>query len=106
MKRLIGKNFLIVDKHVLWDEIIREIPKFWNHLVVLQDEEILFGQTQNAINKLGNELGDKPHITDSLIKFLNSRSRSDLKTMGINDRTEIIMEDSKVYTKMTLGQQA
>ena len=67
--------------------------------MVLQDEEILAGQTQHAIIKLCNELGDKPQIDDSVIKFINSRSRSDLKVMGINDRTEIIMEVSKVHTR-------
>ena len=97
-------NFLIVAKHVLRHEIIAKISRFWNHLVVLQDEEILVGQTQHVINKLCNELGDKPQIVYSVIKFPNSRSKSDLKEMGINDGIEIIMESSKVQTKRTMGQ--
>lgn len=104
MKNLTGKNCLVEDKHILWDEIVTKISKFWNHLVVLQDEQILACHTEHDINKPCNELSDKPLIVDSVITFLNSRSKNDLKEMNINDGIEIIMEASKLHTNMNFIQ--
>ena len=51
-------------------------------------------------------MGDKPLVVDNVIKLLNSRSWDDLKTIGINDRTTLIMDATRVLTKKQLVQNA
>ena len=81
------------------------ISKSWSHFEVLQDQESLALQTQTKTNQIWNELGDKLQIVDNVIKFLNTRSMDDLKTLGIKDETSIIMDTNKVHTKRDLEQQ-
>jgi hypothetical protein len=88
-RKLIGKRYLIGAKHILWDQMIAKVSQVGKHFTVLQDEESLACQVQQSIDKIWTELGDKPLVVDNLIKFLNTISWDELKTLGVNDITFI-----------------
>ena len=73
---------------------------------MLQDEEYLACQVQHSINKIWTELGDKPLVVDNLMKLLNVISMDDLKKLGVNERTALIMDATRVLTKKQLVQNA
>jgi flagellar biosynthesis chaperone FliJ len=58
--KLTGKPYLIGARHILWDHIISEIIKSWNYFTLVVDESSLASQTQHNINKILEELSDKP----------------------------------------------
>jgi len=51
-------------------------------------------------------LGDKALVVDNLIKLLNTRYWDELKTLGVNDKTALIMDATRVLTKKQLVQNA
>ena len=51
-------------------------------------------------------MNDKPQFVNNVIKFINSKSWNELKSLGVPNHTSIIMEDSKVLVKKNLVQQA
>lgn len=55
-----------------------------------------------AIVKTKGDLGDQPEEANQLIKFLNNKNRYQLDDLGIDDRTETIIEIKKVLTKGNL----
>jgi hypothetical protein len=55
-----------------------------------------------AIQKVKEELGDKPEDANRLIHFLNSKNRYELHELGIEDRTEAILEIKRFFPKETL----
>jgi hypothetical protein len=69
-------------------------------------KNILACQVQQSIDKIWTELGDKPLVVDNLIKFLNTISWDELKTLGVNERTTLIMDATRVLTKKQLVQNA
>ena len=60
--------------------------------------------TQEEIQRTKAELGKIPEKANMLIHFLNTRSKEQLEELGINDRTETILEIKRVLTKKTLMQ--
>lgn len=73
----------------------------------LTDDEYKFAcNTKHNINLIVEKLDDKPQIVNNVIKFLNSNSWNELKSLGVPDHTSIIMEASKVSTKKKLVQQS
>jgi hypothetical protein len=51
-------------------------------------------------------LGDKLLVVDNIIKFLNTRYWDDLKTLGVNDRTTLIMDSTRLLRKKQLVHKA
>jgi len=105
-KRTVDVKHVIGAKHIIWDQIIKEIFSKWDNFVVLRDEEDLAFKVQRHIEEASNELGDKPIMVDRVIAYLNSRTWKDLHTLGVRDRTTTILEASKVHTKRNLIQKA
>lgn len=68
----------------------------------------MFKQTQlvnvaiEAIQKVREELGDKPEDENWLIHLLNSKNRYELYELGIEDRPEAILDIKKVLSKRNL----
>jgi len=57
-------------------------------------------QAQQRIDKIWNELGDKPLAFDNLIKFLNAISWDELKKIRVKyDITALIIDATKVLIK-------
>jgi len=55
-----------------------------------------------AIQKVREELGDNPEDANRLIHLLNSKNRYELHELGIEDRTEAIIEIKNILSKRNL----
>ena len=62
--------------------------------------------TKQNTNLILEKLNDKPQIVNNVIKCINSKYWNELKSLGVHDCSSIIMEASKVLTKINLVQQA
>jgi len=54
------------------------------------------------IQRTKEKLGRKPEEATRFINFLNSKNKYQLEKLGIEDRTETILEVKKVLTKRSL----
>ena len=93
-------------RNLIWYKISREIGRFWKHFVIIDDEYKLACDTQENIEFILERLNGKAQIVNNVIKFLNSNSWNELKSLGVPDHTSIIMEASKVLVKNNLVHQA
>jgi hypothetical protein len=59
-----------------------------------------------TIQKSFHELGTRPQVATQIIKFLNSTSIETLARKGVTDRTAMVMETERIFTKRNLIQQA
>ena len=70
--------------------------------------QVIFEQTElikiatEAIQKVKEDLGDKPKDSNRLIHFLNNKNRYELQELNTEDRTETILEVKKVLSKRNL----
>jgi hypothetical protein len=104
--KLSGKPYLVGAKHLIWDEIINEVARLWDYFKIIDDEMLLVDEADEVIHKSFHELGTRPQVATQIIKFLNSNSRDTLLKKGINDRTTMVMETERIFTKRNLIQQA
>ena len=93
------KYFLTEGKHVIWDSLFREIKKFKEHFVQVEDQRQLTTSCLANLQVLYENLGDKPLQAQSAINFLNSRTKTQLEFEGIQDRTDLIAQDKKYIIK-------
>ena len=54
-----GKSYLIRSRHVLWD-IIVDINKIWNYIVIMDEENSLEKRVEKDIEVVFQKLGNKP----------------------------------------------
>jgi hypothetical protein len=66
----------------------------------------LTNEADQTIKKAFQELGTKPQVAMSIIKFLNSNCRELLKSKCVKDKTIMVMEIENFFTKRNLIQQA
>lgn len=59
-------------------------------------------EASEAIQKVKEDLGEKPDEAFKIIKFLNSKNKYELEKLGIVDRTKTILEVKKVISKINL----
>jgi hypothetical protein len=104
--KLSGKPYLVGAKHLIWDEIISEVARLWDYFKIIDDEMLLVDEADEVIHKSFHELGTRPQVATQIIKFLNSNSRETLLKKGVNDRTTMVMETERIFTKRNLIQQA
>jgi hypothetical protein len=69
ISKLAGKTHLAGARHVIWDKKKKFILQAWKHFIKIRYEEALAVQVQQRINQLWVELGEKPQVADSAIKF-------------------------------------
>ena len=62
--------------------------------------------TQENINFILEQLNNKPQIVKNVIKFINSISWNELKSLGVLNQRSIIIEVSKVLVKKNLVQKS
>ena len=89
-------------KQQLWSNIIESVNDIWPSIQVIYEQKDLVKSTRESIQKIKEELGKKPEEALEIIKFLNSKNRQELEEIGINDRTETILEVRKVISKKNL----
>ena len=89
-------------KEMLWANIIDSVNDIWPSIQVIFEKTELIKIAMEAIQKVKEELGDKPEDANRLIHFLNSKNRYELHEINIEDRTEIILDIRKVLSKTNL----
>jgi chromosome segregation ATPase len=81
--KVIGKSTLKETKHVIWDSISTLISDNWSHFSLIGDELELLTSTKKDITKTTNELENKPDLANDIIKFLNNRTKEQLKDLNL-----------------------
>lgn len=87
---------------MLWANIIDFVNDVWPLIQVIFKQTDLVKVAIKAIDKVREEMGDKPEETNQLIKILNSKNMYHLDEMGIEDRIGTIIEINKILTKRNL----
>jgi hypothetical protein len=104
--RVIRRPSMKVDKHIIWDDIANTILKNWFYFTLVQDEIDLITVVVKDIKGIKNELENKLDLTTNIIKFLNNRTKEELKDLQVSDKTSIVMDVKRVTTKRILLQNA
>jgi len=89
-------------KEMLWANIIDSVNDIWPSIQLIFEQIELVKIVTKAIQKVREELGDKPEDANRLIHFLNNKNRYELHELNIEDRTEAILEIRKVLSKRNL----
>ena len=63
---------------------------------------MLIEKSNQAISTINTELADMPTTVNKILKFLNSKSKYEFDDLGVDDKTETILEVKKVLTKKNL----
>jgi len=100
--KLVGKPYLIGARNLIWDQIITKVTKMWDCFKLIGEEKLLTNEAEKAVQQAFQELGDKPKIATKIIKYLNFKSKEELKKKWIKDITSMVMEKKKVFTKQSL----
>ena len=59
-------------------------------------------RSRHTIDRIKGELGEMPTEANEIIGFLNSKTKEELESLNIEDRTETILEVKRVMTKKGL----
>jgi len=77
-------------KQIIWDRLAKEIKKVRDYLVELEDEKELVTTCLANVSTIQEILGDKPLQALNSINYPNTRTKTQLIFIGIEDRSEII----------------
>ena len=89
-------------KEMLWPNIIDSVNDIWPSIQVIFEQTELVKIATESIQKVKEELGDKPEDANRLIHFLNSKNKYELHELNIKDRIETILAIRKVLSKRNL----
>jgi len=89
-------------KEMLWANIIDSVNDIWPSIQVIFEKTVLIKIAMEAIQKVKEELEDKPEDANRLIHFLTNKNRYELQELDIEDKTETILEIRKVFSKRNL----
>ena len=86
-------------KEMLCANIIDFVNDIWPSIQVIFEQTELVSVDTEAIQKVGEELGDEPKDANQLIHLINNKNRYELHELGIEDRIEAILEIKRVLSK-------
>jgi hypothetical protein len=86
-------------------DITKSMNEIWPMIQIMFEKNELVKRSQQAIEKIREELGEMPIEATEIIKFLNSKTREELEELKIEDRTETILEVKRVLMKRGLMRQ-
>ena len=92
-------------KFLLWDNIMKEVKKLKDHLIMLQDERYLLIRCSSNVALVQESMGDKPIQAQKSIDFLNSQSKTQLEFARIQDKADLISQEKKYIVKDTLARE-
>ena len=96
------KNSLTDVKHIIWDHLALELKKFKDYFAWVEDEKELASSCLTRTPIFQEGLGDKPLIALNVIKYLDSKEKSQLSFSGINDKADLIIQARKYIMKDVL----
>jgi hypothetical protein len=101
--RLRGKILLQGDKHIIWDYISIEAAKFRSYLNFVNDKDNIAITTRHRCTILNDTLSKNPsEWAQNAINLLNSVPSTDLQTIGVKDRTALIIWARRIIAKHNL----
>ena len=68
-------------------DINKSMAEIWPLIQIGFEQHELVQKAREAIGKIREKLGDKPTETTELIRFLNSKTKQELKALEIKDKT-------------------
>jgi ABC-type branched-subunit amino acid transport system ATPase component len=83
-------------------DISKSMTEIWPLIQIVIEQHELVQRARQAIDKIREELGERPTEATEIIRFLNSKTKEELEALEIEDRTETILEVNKVLTKKGL----
>jgi FtsZ-binding cell division protein ZapB len=101
--RLKGKTLLQGAKHVIWDAIVIEVAKFRVYLKFINDKDSVATTAQSRCIVVNETLAKKPSDwAQNAIDLLNYVPIVDLQTIGVKDRTTLIIWARRIIVKHNL----
>jgi hypothetical protein len=101
--RLKGKTLLQGAKHVIWDAIAAEAAKFRVYLNFVNDKDIVTITARSRCIVVNEKLVKKPsEWAQNAIDLLNSVPTAELHTIGVKDRTALIIWARRIIAKHNL----
>jgi hypothetical protein len=83
-------------------DINKSMIETWPLIQFLFEQHELVQRPRKTIDKIREELGERPTESTKMITFLNSKTKEELEALEIEDRIETILEIKKVLTKKGL----
>jgi hypothetical protein len=101
--RLKGKGLLQGAKHIIWDSISVEVAKFRVYLNFIDDKDSMAITARRRCIVVSETLAKKPsEWAQNAINLLNSIPTAELHTIGVKDRTTLIIWARRVISKHNL----
>jgi hypothetical protein len=101
--RLKGKTLLQGAKHVIWDAIAVEVAKFRVYLNFIDDKDNTVVTARSKCAVVNEVLAKKPsEWAQNAIDLLNAVPTADLQTIGVKDRTALIISARRIIAKHNL----
>jgi hypothetical protein len=101
--RLRGKGMLQRAKHIIWDSITVEASKFRVYLNFNNDKDIISITARSRLTVVNETLAKKSsEWAQNAINRLNSIPTIDLQTVGVKDKTRLIIWARRVIAKHNL----
>ena len=101
--RLKGKTRLQGDKHVIWDVIAAEAAKFRVYMNFINDKDNVATTARSKCTIVNETLARKlSKWTHNAIDLLNFVPTVDLQTIGVKDKTALIIWSRRIITKHNL----
>jgi hypothetical protein len=87
-----GKGLRQGDKHIIWDSIVVEATKFRSYLNFVSDKDNIAITTTHRCIVVNETLSKNPsEWAQNAINLLNSVPPADLQTIGVKERTALII---------------
>ena len=98
-----GREDLGDVRHMNWDSITEAILTY--SFILKNDEFELITIGGKDVVVVNKELENKYDIAKLVvIKFLNSKTKLELRQLGVKDRTRLVMDENKVHQTMPHGE--
>jgi hypothetical protein len=89
-------------KENIWMDISKSMAEIWPFIQIVFEQHELVQKARQEIEKIREELGERPIEAIELIMFLKSKTKEELEALEIEYRIEAILEVNKVLTKKGL----
>jgi hypothetical protein len=98
--RLKGKALLQGDKHIIWDVVAVEAAKFWVYMNLINDRDNIAFTARSRCTVVNETLAKNPsEWAHNTIDLINSMPTTDVHTIGVKDRTPLIIWARRITAK-------
>ena len=74
-------------KENIWMDINKSMAEIWPFIQIVFEQHELVQKVREAIEKIREEMGERPTEATKLIRFLNSKNKEELEELEIEYRT-------------------